>query len=75
MNDGFDHDFLEKKLSSFIISLSRDKISNIRFNSALLLKKLVLITKKKDLLQEIKVCLEEMRRDPDPDVVNIIIDH
>ena len=75
MNDGFDHDFLEKKLSSFVILLSKDKISNIRFNSAILLKRLNLLTKKKDLLQEIKPCLEEMRRDPDPDVVNIIVDH
>jgi len=72
MNDVFDLDFLEKKLSSFIILLSKDKISNIRLNSAMLLKRLNMITKKKDLLQEIKPCIEEMRRDPDPDVVNII---
>lgn len=75
MNDGFDFDFLEKKLSSFVIVLSKDKISNIRYNSAIILKKLNMMTKKKDLLNEIKVCLEEMRRDPDPDVISIILDH
>ena len=72
MNDEFDHDFLEKKLSSFIVLLSKDKTSNIRTNSAMLLKRLNMISKKRDLIQEIKACLEEMRRDPDPDVVNII---
>ena len=74
MNDGFDVDFLEKKLSSFVIFLSKDKIANIRFNSAILLKRLTLLTKKKELIQEIKPCLEEMRRDPDQDVVNVILD-
>ena len=55
--------------------MSKDKTSNIRMNSAILLKKLNTITKKKDLLQEIKNCLDEMRRDPDQEVNGIINDY
>lgn len=72
MNDEFDHDFLEKRLLSFIIKLSKDKISNIRMNACLLLKKLNLIFKSRDTLHEIKACLDELRRDPDQDVTNIL---
>ena len=72
MNDEFDHDFLEKRLLSYIIKLSKDKISNIRMNACLLLKKLSLIFKSRDTLHEIKACMDELRRDPDQDVINIM---
>lgn len=75
MYDEFDHDFLEKKLSSFIIKLSRDKISNVRMNAAFLLKKMSTFSKTRDILHEIKSCLDDLRRDPDPDVVNVINDN
>lgn len=75
MNDEFDSDFLEKKLSVLIFKLSKDKISNIRMNSACLLKKMLKICKSKDVLKESHSCIEELKRDTDVDVVNIISDY
>lgn len=75
MNDEFDHDFLEKRLLSFILKLSKDKISNVRMNSCFLLKKLSGISRSRDTLHEIKSALEDLRRDPDSDVLNILNDN
>lgn len=44
-------------------------------NACLLLKKLSLIFKSRDTLHEIKACLDELRRDPDQDVLNILNDN
>lgn len=74
MNDDFDHDFLEKKLSSYIIKLSKDKISNIRMNAAYLLKRMSMFCKTRDLVHEMKACIDDLKRDPDQDVNNMIND-
>ncbi len=44
-------------------------------NACFLLKKLNGITKARDTLHEIKSCLEDLRRDPDQDVLNVLNDN
>ena len=66
---------MEKRLLTFILKLSKDKISNVRMNACFLLKKLSGICKARDTLHEIKSCLDDLRRDTDQDVLNILNDN
>jgi hypothetical protein len=57
------------------VKFSKDKISNVRMNVAILLKKMVKLVKSKDTLKEIQAHIEELKRDTDMDVVNAIHDN
>ena len=43
-------------------------------NSAVVLQKMVKVIKSKEILKEIQIVLEELKKDQDVDVVNIIND-
>jgi hypothetical protein len=70
--DSSDIEFIEKKLLSLLLKLTKDKISNVRMNTAIILKKLVNITSNREVLSEINNCLEELKKDNDQDVINAI---
>jgi hypothetical protein len=57
-----------------MLKLSKDKISNVRLNTAMVLQKVMKVIKSKDILKEIQTVLEELKKDQDVDVVNVIID-
>jgi hypothetical protein len=67
-------EFLEKKLTPIILKFAKDKISNVRLNTALVLKKIIKIIKSKDVVKEIQTALDELKKDQDVDVTNAIID-
>jgi hypothetical protein len=58
-----------------IFKLSRDKISNVRANSAGLIKKISRVTKSKEILREITIHLDELKRDTDFEVLHAINDN
>ena len=58
-----------------IFKLSRDKISNVRANSAGLMKKISRVTKSKEILREINIHLDELKRDTDIEVLHAINDN
>ncbi len=70
-----DTDFLEKKLFPLVIKSSKDKISNIRMNSASVIKKMMRNSKSRDVLRDIQASIEELKRDTDIDVVNALNDN
>lgn len=74
-NDEFDINFLEKKMIPLIYKLSRDKISNVRANSAGLMKKISRVTKSKEILKDISSHLDELKRDTDIEVSHAINDN
>jgi serine/threonine-protein phosphatase 2A regulatory subunit A len=74
-NDEFDTDFLEKKLFTLVVRLGKDKISNVRMNAAIILKKMLKHIKSRDVIKEVQVVVDEMERDIDVDVVNALNDN
>jgi serine/threonine-protein phosphatase 2A regulatory subunit A len=75
VHDEFDNDFLERKLYPLVIKSSKDKISNVRMNAAVVLKKLLKIVRSREVLREVQSCCEELKRDIDVDVQNALIDN
>jgi hypothetical protein len=67
-------DFVERKLLPVIHKLSKDSISNIRMNAAVVLKKLSTMTKTKEVISEVNSLLDELKKDTDIDVQNAAID-
>lgn len=61
-------DFCEKLLFPIVFKLSKDKVSNVRYNCALILKKGFKTIRNKELLNELKAILEDFKKDLDPDV-------
>lgn len=61
-------------MNPLLLKLSKDKISNVRMNTAIVLKKISKISKNKEVVKEIYSCLEELKRDTDPDVINALND-
>lgn len=74
MTDTLDIDFVERKLLPVINKLAKDKTSNVRMNSAVVLKKLAQTSKVKEVLTEANGLLEELKKDTDHDVVNAVND-
>ena len=58
-----------------ILKFSNDKISNVRLNTVLVLKKLGKVIKSKDILKEIQSSLDHLKNDQDTDVFNAIVDN
>ena len=73
--DEYELDFLEKKLFPYIVKLSDDKIPNVRQACSVVIKKLVRLSKNKDVVKECKSIIEELKRDKDLEVVYAISDN
>lgn len=75
LDDEYDLEFMEKKLFPLINKLSGDKIANVRQNCAVVIKKLVRLSRNKDVIKECKGLIDELKRDKDPEVVYAISDN
>lgn len=73
--DEFELDFLEKKLFPYIVKLSDDKIPNVRQACSVAIKKLMRLSKNKDVVKECKSIVEELKRDKDLEVVYAITEN
>ena len=63
--------FIEKKLVQILFKLSKDKISNVRMNSATALIKMKNILKEKNNIDQMNECISLLKKDTDIDVVKI----
>ena len=70
--DEYELDFLEKKLFPYIVKLSDDKIPNVRQEGSVVIKKLVRLSKNKDVVKECNSMIDELKRDKDLEVVYAI---
>ena len=73
--DEYDLDFMEKKLFPYIEKLSEDKIPNVRQACTFVVKKLVRLSKNKDVIKECKSIIDELKKDKDLEVVYSITDN
>ena len=73
--DEYDLDFMEKKLFPYISKLSDDKIPNVRQACSIVIKKLVRLSKNKDVIKECKSIIDELKKDKDLEVVYAITDN
>ena len=73
--DEYELDFMEKKLFPYISKLSNDKIHNVRQACSVVIKKMVRITKNKDVIKECKSIIDELKKDKDLEVVYAITDN
>ncbi len=73
--DEYELDFMEKKLFPYISKLSNDKIPNVRQACSVVIKKMVRITKNKDVIKECKSIIDELKKDKDLEVVYAITDN
>ena len=71
----YELDFMEKKLFPYISKLSNDKIPNIRHACSFVIKKLVKLSKNKDVIKECKLIIDDLRQDKDIEVVYSITDN
>ena len=69
------YEFLENKLFNFIVKLAKDKVANVRVNAAILLKRINKKSKNKEILKQINSLMEELKKDKDVEVVNVIVDN
>ena len=68
-------DFMEKKLFPYISKLSDDNIPNVRQACSIAVKKLVRLSKNKDVVKECKSIIDELKKDKDMEVVYAITDN
>ena len=73
--DEYEFDFMEKKLFPYIIKLSDDKIPNVRQACSVVIKKLVRLSKNKDVIKECNSLIDELKKDKDLEVVYAITDN
>ena len=73
--DEYELDFMEKKLFPYISKLSDDKIPNVRQACSIVIKKLVRLSKNKDVVKECKSIIDELKKDKDMEVVYAITDN
>ena len=73
--DEYELDFMEKKLFPYISKLSDDKIPNVRQACSVVIKKLVRLSKNKDVVKECKLIIDELKKDKDLEVVYAITDN
>ena len=73
--DEYELDFMEKKLFPYISKLSDDKIPNVRQACSVVIKKLVRLSKNKDVVKECKSIIDELKKDKDMEVVYAITDN
>ena len=72
--DEYELEFMEKKLFPYISKLSDDKIPNVRQACSVVIKKLVRLSKNKDVVKECKSIIDELKKDKDLEVVYAISD-
>jgi serine/threonine-protein phosphatase 2A regulatory subunit A len=72
--DEYELDFMEKKLFPYISKLSDDRIPNVRQACSVVIKKLVRLSKNKDVVKECKSIIDELKKDKDLEVVYAITD-
>jgi serine/threonine-protein phosphatase 2A regulatory subunit A len=72
--DEYELDFMEKKLFPYISKLSDDRIPNVRQACSVVIKKLVRLSKNKDVVKECKSIIDELKKDKDLEVVYAISD-
>ena len=73
--DEYDLEFLEKRLFPYLCKLSGDKIANVRQECSVAIKKLVRLSKNKDVVKECKSLIDELKRDKDIEVVYAVTDN
>ena len=73
--DEYDLEFLEKRLFPYLCKLSGDKIAIVRQECSVAVKKLVRLSKNKDVVKECKSLIDELKRDKDIEVVYAITDN
>ena len=73
--DEYELDLMEKKLFPYISKLSNDKIPNVRQACSVVIKKLVRISKNKDVVKECKSIIDELKKDKDLEVVYAITEN
>ncbi len=71
----YEFDFMEKRLFPYISKLSNDKIPNARQACAIVIKKLVKVSKNKDVIKECKLIIDDLKQDKDLEVVYAITDN
>ena len=75
LKDEYELDFVEKKLFPILAKLSKDMISNVRQSCAQAVKKLVRLSKNKDVVKECKDIIDELKIDKDMEVVYAVNDN
>jgi serine/threonine-protein phosphatase 2A regulatory subunit A len=73
--DEYELEFMEKKLFPYIVKLSDDRIPNVRQACSVVIKKLVRLSKNKDVIKECKSIIDELKKDKDLEVVYAITDN
>jgi len=73
--DEYELEFMEKKLFPYIVKLSDDRIPNVRQACSIVIKKLVRLSKNKDVVKECKSIIDELKKDKDSEVVYAITDN
>jgi hypothetical protein len=58
-----------------ILKFAYDKISNVRLNTVIVLKKLSKIINSKENLKDIQSRLDDLKTDNDMDVLNALVDN
>jgi hypothetical protein len=74
IEDNSSPEFNERYLFPIVFKLSKDKVSNVRLNCALIIKKGIKIVKNKDIMMEAKAVYEEFKRDSDADIFALLND-
>jgi serine/threonine-protein phosphatase 2A regulatory subunit A len=67
-----DIDLFEKKLLAMVLKLTKDRVSNVRMNCANVFKALSDANLSKDSIRDISIAIEDLRKDKDMDVINIL---
>ena len=67
-------EFLEKNLLPLVLSMSKDKVGNIRMSSGLILRKMLKTLRSNNNINDARYAIEELRKDEDGDVINILVD-
>ena len=65
-----DIEFFEKKLFPVLIQLSKDKVSNVRMNCALVLRSIQ--SNSKEIMREVNLVKDELKKDNDIDILNAL---
>ncbi len=63
-------DLFEKKLLPIVLLLAKDRVSNVRLNSAIILKNVK--SNNKDVMRDVNNMIEELRKDIDLDIINAL---
>ena len=74
LNDKKHLDFIENNLIDLIIKLSKDNVPNIRYNSVIILKKIMKISSQKKISDIIRNRFRELKNETDIEVIYALND-